>query len=211
MQSLLIHNAPLLSFHDSFIKGSDTLFAENGIIKAIGRYDDLKPLIQAGTKVIDAGGKTLMPGFNDTHIHIWKVGNLKTYMLDVRGVQSKEELLSALSDYNKKFPDVSWITARGFNEAAWKENILPTKEDFDKVSLTKPIYVIRTCAHIAVTNSLALQTAGISGNTPVPHGGEIRLGNDGQPNGIFTETALGLITKHTSSSALPRSPCGEWP
>lgn len=196
MSSLFIHNTSLLSFHDGFINGNDSLFAENGIIKAIGKYDELKPLIQSNTNIIDAAGKTLMPGFNDTHIHIWKVGNLKTYMLDVRGVQSKEDLLDALSDYNNKYPDVAWITARGFNEAAWSEAVIPTKDDLDKVSSSKPIYVIRTCAHIAVSNSLAMQIAGITKDTVVPPGGEIRLNNDGQPNGIFTETALGLITKH---------------
>lgn len=196
MNTLLIHSASLISFHDSFEKDNDAIFVEDNKIKAVGSYDALKPLINESTKIIDGSSKTLMPGFNDTHIHIWKVGNLKTYMLDVRGVQSKDELLSMLSDYNHKYPEVAWINARGFNEAAWKENIIPTKEDLDKVSTSKPIYVIRTCAHIAVANSKALELSGITKNTLVPHGGEMRIGYDGNPNGIFTETALALITNH---------------
>ena len=196
MNSLLIHNASLLSFHDSFINEFDTIYVEGNKIKAIGNYTDLAPLTNSTTNIIDAHRKTLMPGFNDTHIHVWKVGNLKTYMLDVRGVKSKDELLSRLSDYNNQYPEVAWITARGFNEAAWSECILPTRYDLDKISTSKPIYLIRTCAHIAVANSKALEIADISKNTAAPLGGEIRIDADGNPNGIITETALALITNH---------------
>ncbi len=195
MANLFIHNANILSFHEGFKSaGTDTIAVDGNIIRAIGKYDDLKSLIHPNTQVIDAAGKTLMPGFNDSHIHIWKVGNLKTFMLDVRGVQSKEELLQQLSDYNKSNPHLQWITARGFNEAAWQEKAMPTKHDLDRVSTSKPIYLIRTCAHIAVCNSLALELAGIDSSTVSPAGGTIQPGTDGKPNGILNETALGLVT-----------------
>lgn len=196
MSSILIHNAEILSFHDSFVRGADSMVVEGNKIHAIGSYEELQPFKHFCTKVIDAQGKTLMPGFNDTHIHLWKVGNLKTFMLDVRGVKSKDELLAMLVDYNNQYPEAAWITARGFNEAAWEKSTIPTKDDLDKVSITKPVYVIRTCAHIAVANTKALQISHINKETPVPPGGEIRAGSDGNPNGIFSETALGLITQH---------------
>ncbi|HLK29784.1 MAG TPA: amidohydrolase [Puia sp.] len=196
MSSTIIHNANIISFHNSFVKGNDAIAINGNKISAIGKFEELKPLIQSNTKVIDAKGRTLMPGFNDSHIHIWKVGNLKTFMLDVRGAKSLDEMLSMLEDYNKQYPDVSWITARGFNEAAWKNGKIPTKDDLDKVIKDKPVYVIRTCAHIAVANSKALELSSITSNTVVPEGGEMQTNSNGQPNGIFAETALGLITKH---------------
>jgi predicted amidohydrolase YtcJ len=197
MANLIIHNANLLSFHQGFKQGSsDTIAIEGNTIKAIGRWDELKSLVHVGTTVIDAGGKTLMPGFNDSHIHIWKVGNLKTFMLDVRPAGSLDEMLGMIRDYNLSNPDVSWITARGFNEAGWKDGRMPDKNDLDKVVSDKPVYVIRTCAHIAVANSRALESSNITANTLAPSGGMIYMGADGKPNGVFSETALGLVSKH---------------
>lgn len=194
MSSLLIHNANILSFHDGFKNGSaDAIVINENTIEAVGKYDELKTLITSNTQIINAEGKTIMPGFNDSHIHIWKVGNLKTFMLDVRGVGSKDEMLQQISDYISANPHLNWVTARGFNEAAWKDGTLPTKNDLDKVSSVKPIYLIRTCAHIAVCNSKALELCNITNSTSVPEGGVMQLGDDGKPNGIFAETALGLI------------------
>jgi predicted amidohydrolase YtcJ len=196
MSSTFIHHANLLSFHPGFKRENDSILIEGDRIKAVGPYDDLRSLIHSNTNILDATGKTVLPGFNDTHIHIWKVGNLKTFMLDLRGVKSLEEMLSMLSDYNKTFPEVSWITARGFNEAAWSNPRIPTKDDLDRVTKEKPIYVIRTCAHIAVVNTKALEISGVDSKTKIPDGGEIRIGADQNPNGIFTETALGLVSNH---------------
>jgi len=194
LSSILIHNAHLLSFHEGFDnEANDTIVIKGNIIAAVGKYDALKSFIQADTIVINADGKTIMPGFNDSHIHIWKVGNLKTFMLDVRGVKSKEVMLQMLREYDQQNPHLKWITARGFNEAAWDEKVLPTKKDLDSVSVTKPIYLIRTCAHIAICNSLALSVAGINLQTIPPQGGTINKGNQGELNGILTETSLGLV------------------
>lgn len=194
MHNLIISNAEIISFHAVNAQLHDALWIEDGIIQAVGRKEDLLSKAESNTTIIDAGGKTLMPGFNDSHIHIWKVGNLKTYMLDVRGVSSKAALLDMLADYSKKFPDAPWITARGFNEAAWTDKQMPDKNDLDSITSSRPIYLIRTCAHIAVCNTLALQIAGINEHTIPPPGGEIRKGADGKINGIITETALGLVT-----------------
>ena len=194
MSKLFIHNANILSFHNGYDnEANDTLVINGNVIEAVGKKLELEMLIEQDTIVIDANGKTIMPGFNDSHIHIWKVGNLKTFMLDVRGVESKESMLQMLREYDEQNPHLKWITARGFNEAAWGDKMLPTKIDLDSVSVTKPIYLIRTCAHIAVCNSLALEIAGVNLDTNVPDGGTINRCEDGEVNGILTETALGLI------------------
>jgi predicted amidohydrolase YtcJ len=196
MSTLIIHNANLLSFHDGFKRGNDAIAIDGNRIKAIGNWDELKSLVHPGIKLIDAGGKTVMPGFNDSHIHIWKVGNLKTYMLDVRGAGSLDEMLGMINDYHLQNPQVTWITARGFNEVGWEEGRMPDKTDLDKVVQDKPVYLVRTCAHIAVANSKALELSNITVDTLVPGGGVMHLAANGQPNGIFSETALGLISKN---------------
>lgn len=163
---------------------------------AIGSNEDVLRLQQANTQLIDANGKTVLPGFIDAHIHIWKVGNLKTFLLDLRGVTSIAEMQDKLSDFVKRNPGTGWIQARGFNEANMKEGRLPTKEDLDKITTERPLWVIRTCAHIGIANSKAIQLAGVTAQTHIPPGGEVRTGTDSRPNGIFTETALGLVANH---------------
>jgi predicted amidohydrolase YtcJ len=192
MSPIIIHNARILSFHPGFEPGSaDAMAVSEGRITAIGRWPDLQSLATPETQLIDAGGKTVMPGLHDSHIHVWKVGNLKTYMLDVRSCESLDDLLSRLGQYARKYPDIAWVTARGFNEAAWASGQMPTRKDLDAVVSDRPVYLIRTCAHIAVCNTLALERCGIGARTVVPEGGLI------DPDaGILSETALGLVTAH---------------
>jgi len=202
LSTLIIHNANILSFQDGFIKEASDAIAINGNkIEAVGKFEEMQPLIHSNTQITNAECKTLMPGFNDTHIHIWKVGNLKTFMLDVRAAKSLDEMLSMLESYNAKYPEAVWVTARGFNEAAWKDGRIPTKEDLDKVIKDKPVYVIRTCAHIAVANTKALEFCNIHANIIVPEGGIMQTNSNGQPNGIFSETALGLIANHIPANS----------
>ncbi len=184
-----------------FPEGSDTLAITAGRISAIGRHAEFVALAGPQTQLIDAGHHTLLPGFNDTHIHIWKVGHLKTFMLDLRGTESLDDMLSRLEIHAKANPQAKWIIARGFNEISWTSGKStsgkgPDKTDLDRIIPDRPVYVIRTCAHIAVANTKALELAGIRADSPVPDGGTMYLGTDGKPNGVFAETALGMITRH---------------
>ncbi|PWS29327.1 hypothetical protein DHW03_05795 [Pedobacter yonginense] len=148
-------------------------------------------------QVVDLNGKFVFPGFCDEHIHIWKVGNLLTYMLDVRGVQSIKEMLSKIQNFITENPNNQWYIVRGFNEVSFEDKRLPTAEDLNQLQTEKPVFVIRSCAHIGIANTKAMEVAGIfKQNNIVPSGGEMRLNSEGKPNGIFTETALGLITNH---------------
>ncbi len=162
----------------------------------MGKKENLQSRLNTSTQVIDGSHKTILPGFNDSHIHVWKVGNLQSFMLDVRGAASLDELMSMLADYAKKFPEANWITARGFNEAGWKEQRLPTRADLDRVISARPVFMIRTCAHIAVANSKALELSGIDEKTITPEGGIVHHDEKGRPNGILAETALGLVANH---------------
>ncbi|HWB26410.1 MAG TPA: amidohydrolase [Chitinophagaceae bacterium] len=195
---LIVHNARVLT-QDGKMPVAHAFAVDKGRFIAAGSDEDMLRMKEANTQIIDAAGKTILPGFIDAHIHIWKVGNLKTFLLDLRGVTSIEEMQDKLSDFIKQNPGGGWIQARGFNEANMKEGRLPTKSDLDKITSERPLWVIRTCAHIGIANSKAIELSGVLSNTPVPKGGEIRLSNDGKPNGIFTEAALGLIANNIPS------------
>jgi len=195
MAELIVHNAHVIT-QDAQQPYAEAFAVNEGKIIAVGSNQAIHLLQQSHTKLVNAEGNTVLPGFIDAHIHVWKVGNLKTFLLDLRGVQSIEEMQDKLSDFIKQNPGNGWIQARGFNEATMKEKRLPTKEDMDKVAAGRPLWIIRTCAHIGVANSMAIELSGINKSTQVPAGGEMRIDNSGDSNGIFTESALGLITQH---------------
>lgn len=195
MHRLILYNADVLT--QNIQHPNAQAFAVNeGKIIAVGNNEEILALQQSNTKLINAEGKTVLPGFIDAHIHIWKVGNLKTFLLDVRGLTSITELQDKLADFVKRNPGRGWVQARGFNEANMKEGRMPTKDDLDQVVNDRPLWVIRTCAHIGVANSKAIELSNVTTQSHVPLGGEVRLNNDGKLNGIFTESALGLIANH---------------
>lgn len=164
-------------------------------IVCAGTQEQVRAYLGSGAEEINLMGQTLLPAFNDAHVHIWKVGDLLTYLLDLRGVSSMEEMLDKIADFARENPDKPWIMARGFNEANFPDRRMPDRSDLDRVVNNRPCHIIRTCAHVVVLNSRALEICGISRHTPVPTGGEIRLNNDGEPSGVLSETALGLARK----------------
>jgi len=184
---------------DSFPKADAMVINESGKIEAVGTKAELKSQFESFNDEINFHGKTIVPGLNDAHIHVWKIGHLRTYMLDVRGVKSIVEFKRLLKDFADKNPNSKWILARGINEMVLEEKRLPTKEDLDEVVSDRPVFIIRTCAHIGIANSKAMQISGVDETTKVPFGGEIHKNNDGTLKGIFTETALGLIMNNIPS------------
>jgi predicted amidohydrolase YtcJ len=193
MNFKLIHNANIITMDDAFPKADSLVINNLGKIEAIGTEKVLRDKFFSFSKEVNFQGKTIVPGLNDAHIHVWKIGHLRTYMLDVRGIKSIVEFKEKLKDFAEKNPKTNWIMARGINEMVLEEKRLPTKEDLDEVISDRPVFVIRTCAHIGIANSKAIEISGLSEATEVPFGGEIRKNNDGSLQGIFTERALGLI------------------
>jgi predicted amidohydrolase YtcJ len=144
-------------------------------------------------RVIDLGGRLALPGFVDAHIHLWKVGDLLNYTMDLRGSRSIREIQARLAAFAAANPDLPVIKARGFNEAHLAEGRLLDRRDLDAAVPDRPVYALRTCAHIAVVNSAALAELDLDRGAAAPPGGEVRLDERGRPTGVFTETALGLV------------------
>lgn len=191
-------NATVLT-QDSRYPVISSFAVSEGKIVAAGNAEDILRLPGDRFQRINLQGATVLPGFNDAHIHIWKVGNLLTYLLDLRGVQSLDEMKQRLSDYAKRNPELPWIQARGFNEVLFPGQRMPNRFDLDEVISDRPVSVMRTCAHQLIVNTAALRASGITQQTIIPQGGEMKLLPDGNLAGHFTETALGLVTNKIPS------------
>lgn len=165
---------------------------ENGRITATGKDHDFN---LSGATRVDLLGKTVLPGFNDAHIHLWKVGQLAAYILDLRGIGSIAAIIERVKEASRTVEPGCWIIGRGFNEVVLSDKRMPLANDLDQATTRHPVYLLRTCAHIASVNTAALNACGITPGTSSPEGGSVGI-TDGAPNGQFYETALGLITSH---------------
>ena len=175
---------------------ADAVIVVKDTIRQIGQLDVFQTMPRGATYV-DLEGRTLIPGFNDAHVHIWKLGLLLTTQVDARRDAAPDipAIIRAFRDKASRLPPGTWLTGRGYNEAVLPEGRHPTRHDLDAASPDHPIALTRTCGHMIVANSRALELAGITSDTAAPPGGVIALGDDGQPSGLLQETAMGLLTR----------------
>ena len=193
MSDLLLYNARVLT--QGTPATATAVAIRDGRIAAAGDAADLSRSMHGGARRIDLGGRTLIPGFNDAHAHVWKIGHLLTSMLDLRRATSVGEIVDDVRRACARLPPSTWVLGRGFNEAALAERRMVTRHDLDRASRDRPIALTRTCGHIYAVNSAALARASITCDTPAPAGGAIERDDSGTPNGLLHETAMGLINR----------------
>jgi predicted amidohydrolase YtcJ len=121
MFDLVLYNGRVLT--QTAASGAEAVGVRDGRIAAVGRTSDVMHAAGAATRRIDLAGRTLIPGFNDAHAHIWKIGHLLTTMLDLRGVGGIDELTDRVRRFNQRLPEGAWLLGRGYNEAAMIERI----------------------------------------------------------------------------------------
>ena len=167
-----------------------SLAVKDGRIIAIGNDGLSRQFASANT--IDLKGKTVMPGFNDTHIHI---NGQPNYYVDLTKTRSIAELQQQLKDKVREIGGGKWITGYGWSEDQFAEQRKPSRLDLDKIAPNNPVMFTRAGAHSAVFSSEAFKIAGITAQTPDPQGGTIERDKDGQLNGIIRERHEELVGK----------------
>lgn len=163
-------------------------------ILAVGEDREIEALAGPNTRRIALAGACVVPGFNDSHIHLWKEGMLLSQVNARPAVApSIEAIMEAYAECAARTPEGQWIEGRGYDETRLDERRHPTRHDLDQVTPHHPVILGRTCGHIIVANSRALELAGITSNTPDPPGGEIDRDEHGEPTGVLRETAMFLV------------------
>ncbi|HSB76610.1 MAG TPA: amidohydrolase [Terriglobales bacterium] len=161
-------------------------------IAAVGSASAMDAWRGPATKVIDAGGRLVLPGFNDAHVHFLD-GGLTLTSVQLKDAASPREFAARIAQYAQKQPKGQWILGGNWDEQRWNPARLPSHELIDAVTRDNPVAVNRYDGHMYLANSVALKLAHIGAGTPDPPGGEIVRDAHGNPTGILKDAAQKLI------------------
>jgi len=181
---------------------AEALAIRDGKIVAVGSTRDIEALAGDTTRRIDLVGLTATPGLIDTHNHfaVGAAGALFTLDVSYPAVESIPDVVEAVRAAIAERQPGEWVTGGGWDEGKLEERRYIYATDLDAVSPDNPVWLTHTTAHYSVGNSLALELAGITADTPDPPGGVIDRYPDGTPTGVFKDTATSLVRRSIPAS-----------
>ena len=188
---ILLHNGRVQT-QDPACPEAQAVLIDGQRILRVGSDRGLLPLLGDADEAIDLQGRLVLPGFTDTHFHLYDWA-LDYGSVDLAKVTSLDEMQAAVAEKAAHTPPDHWILGYGFNEADWPQQRLPDRHDLDRAAPHHPLCLWRCDLHVGVVNSRALELAGISETTPEPAEGRIEKQADGRPSGVLREMALNLI------------------
>ncbi|MGN6153686.1 MAG: amidohydrolase [Lysobacteraceae bacterium] len=205
MADLIIRNAKVTTL-DPALPSATAIAIADGVIAAVG--DDATVMAKRGdaTRVIDAGGRRLIPGLNDSHTHLIRGG--LNYNLELRwdGVKTLADAMAMLRAQVARTPAPQWVrVVGGFSEHQFAEKRLPTLEEINAIAPDTPVFILHLYDR-ALLNGAALRAVGYDKDTVAPPGGEIRRDARGNPTGLLLAKPNALILYATLAAGpkLPR-------
>lgn len=190
----LLYNGKIYLEREKF---DEAILIEDGIILKTGKNEELLKEIDDNCKKIDCKGKTVVPGFNDSHMHLlWFGQGLSN--VNINNCKSIEELIERCKNFITQYPERTKyvLHSSGWNQDLFeKEKRILTRHDLDKISTEIPIILERVCGHILATNTKAIEMLGLNENSPQYPGGTFEKESNGYPNGVFTENACHFVKK----------------
>jgi predicted amidohydrolase YtcJ len=183
---IILKNANIITM-DASRPRAELLAVDGDSIFFVGGNSELERLTGSSTKVIDCAGRTVVPGFNDAHLHLFSfIRKLMSIDLSPASVRSVEDIKEIVRQKALATPPGTWISGTDYNEFYLKGNRCPTRWDLDEVAPAHPIVLSHRSLHACVLNSLALSLASINAETPEPPGTRIERDlTTGEPNGIL--------------------------
>ncbi|MFK8014768.1 MAG: amidohydrolase [Gammaproteobacteria bacterium] len=163
----------------------------DGHIEFVGADAEASARYANAARTIDLNGATVLPGLVDTHTHFFELG-ASLERVQLRGIDTEDEAIAQVVQRARTTPKGEWIIGDGWDEGAWADRY-PDKDKLSAAVPDHPVFMASLHSFAGWANQNALDVAGISADTPVPSGGEMRLGEDGQPNGLFLNNGVDLI------------------
>ena len=193
LMNILITNANIYTVNPAQPRASAIAIANDRIV-AVGSDDDINAISLPGAQHLDLNGAFVAPGFIDAHLHLEMTGMMMQYV-NVYEVKTKREAVERVRARAAQTPPGQWIKGQGWMQSLWESDEFPTAADLDEATRDHPVILSAKSGHACWVNSLALQLAGITANTPDPDGGQIVRDAHGNPAGTLLENAMGLMAK----------------
>ena len=190
---LIITNAKIWTV-DKSLPTAQAVAVLGDRIVAVGSSADVNGWRGRNTHIIDAGGKLLLPGFNDAHVHFVS-GGMQLDNIQLNDATTPEEFARRIGERAKVTAKGEWIVGGNWDETKWNPPNMPTKELIDAVTPDTPVFVSRYDGHMGLANSVALRLAGITAKTPDPTGGTVVRDAHGDPTGALKDAATDYIDK----------------
>ena len=182
---------------------ADALLTDGERLALVGSSAEVRTAMRGGTRVVDAGGQFVVPGFNDAHVH-FVAGGFRLASVQLRDARTPAEFVARIAAFAATVPEGTWITGGDWDHEQWGGE-LPVRQWIDSVTPRHPVWVSRLDGHMGLANSAALRAAGISATTADVDGGSIVRDASGsaprEPTGVLKDNAMGLV-----SSRIPDPP-----
>jgi predicted amidohydrolase YtcJ len=195
--TLVLRNGRIATVDDARPQ-AQALAARGDTLVAVGTNEDIAPYIGPQTKVIDLQGRRAIPGFIESHGHFTGVGEARI-VLNLTRVKNWDEIVAMVKDAAAKARPGDWIRGRGWHQEKWDHPPQPAVEGFpthaslSAVSPNNPVVLEHASGHASFANAKAMALAGVTRDTKSPAGGDILKDAQGEPTGLFRETADGLL------------------
>ena len=190
----------------SGLKPHTHLAIAGGRVLAVGGAEVLG-LRGPTTRVVNLAGAAVLPGFNDAHAHVVYYG-LTRFGADLGGTRSVAEIAERLKAHGKKLARGEWQQGMGYRADELAERRPPHRRELDRATGRRPTFIDERGGHSRVANTAALEAAGITADTPNPHGGRIGRDADRSPNGLLLESAMRLVADVQPPRPLERRKAG---
>ncbi|AOL24372.1 hypothetical protein Ga0102493_11229 [Erythrobacter litoralis] len=171
------------------VRFNGLVFDDEGIITDLVTRGDDRPEVDYA---VDGKGQVMLPGMIDAHVHVMDIG-FAALTLDLSDTNSLEEALEKVRRFAEENPGRPWILGRGWNQEKWGLGRFPTAAELDSIVPDRPVWLERADNHANWANSLAMERAGITADTPDPEGGRIIRDESGTPSGVFVDNAIPLV------------------
>ncbi|WP_337171474.1 amidohydrolase [Gemmatimonas aurantiaca] len=164
----------------------------DGRIVFVGSQREATMLKGASTRMLDAEGRTIIPGMVDAHAHFAGLAQ-KLRAVDLVGTRSLDEVVARVAEKARNLPKGTWITGRGWDQNAWADTRFPTHEALSAAIPDHPVMLTRVDGHAGFVNAAAMRLAGLTRITKDPDGGKILKDAQGNPTGVLIDRAQGIV------------------
>jgi predicted amidohydrolase YtcJ len=190
---LIVTNARIYTVDDARPMAS-ALAVRDGRIQFVGSTPEALALKGPATRMLDAQGRTVLPGIVDAHGHLLGLG-LSLASIQLADTRSYDQVLERTAARLQGAPAGRWILGRGWDQNKWGDTRFPTHEALSKISPNNPVVLTRVDGHAILANAVAMKAAGITAATKDPSGGRIERFPNGEPTGVFVDNAMSLVNR----------------